>query len=215
VLLGTAVRSALAAQIERLRPISGGIGWVAAENLHLTLKFLGAVEADRLDAVRSALDDAAHGVRAFDFTVEGLGAFPSLTRPRVIWAGITCASAHPTCASAHPTGASAHPSGASAHPTGPSAHATGASAGVLTDLAERVERELTALGFPREARAFSPHITLGRVREPRPNPKLAAALDAARALLIGEVRVDRVCLMRSDLSPRGARYTELSSHALA
>jgi RNA 2',3'-cyclic 3'-phosphodiesterase len=190
VLLDAAVRSALGTEIERVRPTSGGIGWVTADNLHLTLKFLGAVEVDRLDAVRAALDRAVHGVCAFDFAVEGLGAFPSLTRPRVIWAGIKDPSAR--------RDRSAAPSGREA----------------LAELAERVERELTALGFAREARAFSPHITLGRVREPRPNPKLAAALDAARALVLGEVRVDRVCLMRSDLSPRGARYTELSSHAL-
>jgi RNA 2',3'-cyclic 3'-phosphodiesterase len=191
VLLDATVRSALGAEIERLRPLAGGVGWVATDNLHLTLKFLGAVDGDRIEAIRAALDRAARGIHGFDFAVQGLGAFPSLTRPRVIWAGITGASAHPTGASAHPTSAPA-----------------------LAELAERVEHELGELGFPREARAFSPHITLGRVREPRSNPKLAAVLEAARTLALGRIRVDRVCLMRSDLSPHGARYTELSSHPL-
>ncbi|MBI1737037.1 MAG: RNA 2',3'-cyclic phosphodiesterase, partial [Candidatus Rokubacteria bacterium] len=68
-------------------------------------------------------------------------------------------------------------------------------------------------GFPAEDRPFSPHVTLGRVREPKRNERLAEAFarDAAR---FGTVRVDRVCLMRSELSPRGARYSELSAHPL-
>lgn len=81
----------------------------------------------------------------------------------------------------------------------------------LAGLAARVERCLADAGFPPEERSFSPHVTLGRVREPRRNPELAAAIDAAATRRFGERSVSAISLMRSDLSPRGARYTELLS----
>jgi 2'-5' RNA ligase len=56
-------------------------------------------------------------------------------------------------------------------------------------------------------------VTLGRVREPRRQPALARAL--ARGADLGALRVDRVSLMRSELSPRGARYSELAGAPLA
>jgi RNA 2',3'-cyclic 3'-phosphodiesterase len=70
------------------------------------------------------------------------------------------------------------------------------------------------MGFAPEARGFTAHVTLGRVREPRRNPALATALERAGAITLGDLRVDRLSLMRSDLSPAGARYTELSAHPL-
>jgi 2'-5' RNA ligase len=79
----------------------------------------------------------------------------------------------------------------------------------LGRLAASVDEGLARAGVPREARDFAAHVTLGRVREPRRNPALAAALVAAERRELGRVRVERVSLMRSDLSPRGARYTEL------
>ncbi len=179
VVLGPAVRSALAEEIERLRGTGTGVAWVAPENLHVTLKFLGWVEPPRLELVDGSLDRAVTGMAPFDLSIEALGAFPTPTRPRVIWAGIADGKAE------------------------------------LAALADRVERELSALGFAGEERAFSPHVTLGRVKEPRKNPDLGDALAMAAGRRFGTVPVDRVVLMRSDLSPRGARYTELSSHGLA
>ena len=86
-------------------------------------------------------------------------------------------------------------------------------AGALAALAGQVDRALGALGVPRESRPFAAHVTLGRVREPRRNPALAAAL--GRAADFGRLRVERVSLMRSELHPRGARYTELHGILLA
>ncbi len=161
-----------------MRTAGAGVAWVTTENLHVTLKFLGWVEPPRLELVDAALDRAVTGLAAFDLSIESLGAFPTPTRPRVLWAGIGEGKAR------------------------------------LAALADRVERELAALGFAREDRAFSPHVTLGRVKEPRKNRDLADALAAAAGRRFGTVHVTRVVLMRSDLSPRGARYTELSSHPL-
>jgi len=79
----------------------------------------------------------------------------------------------------------------------------------MTELARRVDTALAALGFAREERPFSPHVTLGRARRPGRNPALADALERATAREFGRIPVPSASLMRSELGPRGARYTEL------
>jgi RNA 2',3'-cyclic 3'-phosphodiesterase len=78
-------------------------------------------------------------------------------------------------------------------------------------LARRVDGALAALGLPRDERPFSPHVTLGRVRRPERNPALTNALAGAPACEFGQMRVPSASLMRSELGPRGARYTELAT----
>lgn len=70
-----------------LRPAGADVGWVAAENLHWTIKFLGnARQKDLIDICR-ALADAAARTPPFTMTVHGAGAFPAIDRPRTIWLG--------------------------------------------------------------------------------------------------------------------------------
>ena len=173
MLLPAELRNRLAVEIDGLRDHAAGVAWVAAENLHVTVKFLGGVDESRLAEIGAALGRAVR-VPAFEVGVRGLGAFPSAARARVLWAGA---------------------------PGSPP----------FTALAEEVDRALVAMGFAPEGRGFTPHVTLGRVREPRRNDALAVALEAAAARDFGALRVERVSLMRSDLSPRGARYTELAA----
>jgi 2'-5' RNA ligase len=78
-------------------------------------------------------------------------------------------------------------------------------------LARNVDAALAALGLPRDERPFSPHVTLGRVRRPGHNPALSDALGGAAEREFGQMRVPSVSLMRSELGPRGARYTELAT----
>lgn len=155
------------------------MAWVAPENFHITLKFLGGIDEARVQGVIDALHRAVAGHPPFAIDVGGLGAFPSLTRARVLWAGLL------------------------------------AGGDPLARLAGAVDAALGGLGFAREERAFSPHITLGRVREPRRALALAEALAASGARPFGRVTIDAAALMRSDLSPRGARYTALASVPLA
>ena len=71
---------------------SGPLGkvprWVHVPNLHLTVRFLGATPAARVEAVAAAVDAALAGVRAFDVELAGAGAFPDARRPRTLWLGI-------------------------------------------------------------------------------------------------------------------------------
>ena len=177
MLLPGELRQRLATAIERLHPYAADVAWVAPANLHVTLKFLGQVEEARVSALADALRTALVDQRAVDVAVRGLGAFPSPTRPRVLWAGLEDAT------------------------------------GGMTALAQRVDVCCARLGFPAETRDFAAHVTLGRVREARRQPALADVL--ARPADFGRLRVERVSLMRSELSPRGARYSELFAAPLA
>ena len=172
------MRARFADEIARLRGLSRSVAWTVPENLHITLKFLGPIELTQRALVATALARLASGVAGFGITLRGLGAFPTLTRPRVIWGGVD-----------------------------QGAHA-------LTALADAVEQALTPLGFTAEER-FVPHVTLGRVRQPRRDPVLTEALALAATRDFGGVHVDRIALMRSALSPKGARYDELATWKLS
>ncbi len=82
-----AVRENLAALIRDLRAIAPQPKWVRAENLHITLKFIGEVADTKLEAIRQALGKArSEAPVTLDF--RGLGFFPSEKYPRVFWAGM-------------------------------------------------------------------------------------------------------------------------------
>jgi 2'-5' RNA ligase len=87
------VRQALHAAAAPLRRAALPVKWVEPEGLHVTLKFLGGVDAGRLEAVTRALEQACRGARGFPLPISGFGAFPSPERARVIWAG--CEAAPP------------------------------------------------------------------------------------------------------------------------
>jgi 2'-5' RNA ligase len=82
----------------------------------------------------------------------------------------------------------------------------------LRRLQKVVESAIAPLGFPTESRPFSPHLTLGRARQGAPRAKLVAFGRKLASLDIGEIthwQVETVSLMKSELRPSGAIYTEL------
>ena len=66
-----------------------GVRWIDPRGIHLTLKFLGDVDVDRLDDITSAIKEAASGFSPFSLKVSGLGVFPNPRRVRVAWVGIS------------------------------------------------------------------------------------------------------------------------------
>lgn len=89
--LQTAIAQSTAALQKALpRPL---VRWVAAQNLHLTLKFLGDVSPANLERLAEALKVEAARLPAFEIAVGGLGAFPTPRRARVIWIGVEAPAA--------------------------------------------------------------------------------------------------------------------------
>ena len=155
------------------------VNWLDDDHLHLTLKFLGEQPDASVGPLRAALDAAVSPHTAFTFDVGGLGAFPNLHAPRVVWMGVT-----------------------------PDPK--------LELLQHDVERACAALGYPLDARAFRPHVTLGRTRDHvARNDARAIAAAARRVRFRATAPANSVDLMQSELSPRGARHTVLAALQLA
>jgi RNA 2',3'-cyclic 3'-phosphodiesterase len=88
------IRSAVADLQGELRNAAPQAKWVRAENLHVTLKFLGRAEPDKLVAIQNALGSLRNpepGALHF----QGLGFFPNEKRPRVFWMGMKASNLPP------------------------------------------------------------------------------------------------------------------------
>ncbi len=158
----------------------GLIRWVPAHNVHLTLKFLGDVSIASLDLIKQMLVTEAEQFPAFDVQVEGLGCYPNIRRPRVLWVGLKA-------------------------PT------------ELASLQHAIEAGAERLGYESEERDFSPHLTIGRVRQNASSGdvhKIRAAIEGCRVGLLGSARVEAVHLFKSELRPEGSIYTKLFSAPL-
>jgi 2'-5' RNA ligase len=152
---------------------------VKPENLHFTLKFLGYQSEEQLSRVMDGLVEATTGITSFELSLVGLGGFPDLRRPRVLWVGAS----------------------------------DGADASIA--LAQEVDESLHRQGVPREERSFSPHLTIGRLKDPRGFEPLRPAFTEAQSRALGRLAVSAIHLMRSDLSPEGAHYTILHTCPLS
>lgn len=79
--------------IERAIEILSGGGlkcrWVRPENLHITLRFLGAYPESAVSGIEEAMSRAAVNMKPFTARTETFGAFPNRRRARVLWLGLT------------------------------------------------------------------------------------------------------------------------------
>jgi 2'-5' RNA ligase len=155
----------------------GIVRWVPAENLHLTLKFLGDISPANVNLLSNMLTTEAARFAPFPMRIRGLGSFPTPKRARVIWIGI---------------------------------HAPA----TLESLAHGIETACVRLGYEAGDRPFSPHLTIGRVKQPLSSAEqqtLRAALEGARVGELGVIQVEWIHLLKSELKPSGAEYTRLFS----
>jgi 2'-5' RNA ligase len=65
------------------------VRWVATDSLHITLKFLGETAESVMPLLEQVLRDASHDTEQFDVTIGAFGAFPSSSRPNILWVGVT------------------------------------------------------------------------------------------------------------------------------
>lgn len=87
--LSTPIQAALSRVVGQLCESGlSGVRWVKPAGIHLTLRFLGDSKPETLTRIRSDLETAARQVAPFELQVRGLGAFPNIKHPRVIWVGV-------------------------------------------------------------------------------------------------------------------------------
>ncbi|MEO6796139.1 MAG: RNA 2',3'-cyclic phosphodiesterase [Candidatus Dormibacter sp.] len=87
--LSEAVRGALTPPLDALASLRPKVDPSRLDAIHLTLHFLGNVELARVDDLSCGLPEAVGRFERFEVIVSGVGAFPSMVTPRIIWAGIT------------------------------------------------------------------------------------------------------------------------------
>ena len=155
-----------------LKSLGRGVRWTRTEGIHLTLKFLGDVEGERIKDISEALVQAKEGVEPFTVLIKGQGAFPNLKQPRVFWIGVEDSTKS------------------------------------LWRLQERIENSLLTVGFKKEERRYSPHLTLGRVKE-RENVDLITDRFQKEQIEESEFTVKEIVIMKSELKSSGAVYTPL------
>lgn len=83
------VKCDLSQLLERIRPgQERAVKWVNPDSIHLTLKFLGNIPAEKAVDIARAIAEAAGEARPVTLELRGLGAFPNLISPRVVWVGV-------------------------------------------------------------------------------------------------------------------------------
>ena len=137
------VKKELASIQQELERASADVKWVKTENIHLTLKFLGNVDDDKIEKIKALLDKIASSHEKFEATLFKVGAFPKLEYPRVIWVGID------------------------------------KGCNLAEEIAFKIENECERIGFAKENRPFSAHLTLGRVRSGKNKDALKKRLISA------------------------------------
>ncbi len=153
--------------------LGGGVRWVRPEGIHLTLKFMGDIQAEIAERILSVLPPVAARFSPFELSISGLGVFPNTRRPRVLWAGVH------------------------------------GDLETLSALQLAVDDALGELGLPKEQRAFSPHLTLGRVRRDVPEGqlrKIGEVMEGGELPGAPPWTADTVNLMRTELDPAGSRH---------
>lgn len=178
--LNPEIRLSLARDIAVLRSRAPRVKWSKAENLHLTLRFLGDVKENDLEELFDALRGGVAGITPFAVEVRGMGVFPHWRHPRVVWAGC------------------------------------GEGSGDVTRLAGLVEDACVELGYEREHRPFSPHLTLGRVKLPADAEGLRDAVASGPENKVhGFLDVDEVVVFMSTLRRTGPVYSPMAKIALS
>jgi 2'-5' RNA ligase len=182
---------------EGIRPIvdsvQAGVGdgharirWVRIDSLHVTLRFLGPTPLDEAAVLGRAAGVAAAEVAPFDVVIAGAGAFPTATRPRTLWLGLT------------------------AGVDGLARLATELDRALaLTEARGEVRTDLRS-----ESRPFTPHLTIARTDGLRAAADAARALAAAVGDHEWRFRAERIVLFRSHLGRGPAWYEPIAEAPL-
>jgi RNA 2',3'-cyclic 3'-phosphodiesterase len=157
------------------------ISWVQPAKMHLTIKFLGDLDEQVIDPLRGEVEQAVGSQPSVNVPLERLGAFPRPHSPRVLWIG-------------------------------PSENwEQGEEGKRVIEIHGEIEQACESLGFLREAKPFSPHLTLARVKMGARHVGAALVTSGVldQPLSVGSLVVESVVLVKSELKPTGSIYTRL------
>ena len=157
------------------------ISWVQPANIHLTIKFFGDMDEQVIGPLLGAIEQAVGSQPSVIVPLERLGAFPRPHSPRVLWVG-------------------------------PSENwERGVEGERVAEIHGAIEQACEDLGFPREKKPFSPHLTLARIKVGERHVGVALEKSGVldRPCSLRSLAVESVVLMKSELKPTGSVYTKL------
>jgi 2'-5' RNA ligase len=182
------IRNRIENFIAEVRELAPGARWVNPDSLHVTLKFIGEKPDARVGQIEEKL--ASIKGQPIELRYSETGFFPTPRSARVFWVGIQTEAE-------------------------------------LAELARKVEDGLAEIGIPKEKRAFSPHLTLARVSGGSGAPgrrkgdesnrvfaKLQEMLSQRSPAEFGSMTAREFFLYRSQLSPKGSKYTKIARFEL-
>jgi len=174
------VKTQISTYIDDLKKFSRDVRWIKAENIHLTLKFLGEIDPEQVKLVKKCLHPLSNKFSRFTLNISGSGSFPGKKRPRVFWLGMEQSKENP-----------------------------------LFGIHKWIENQLLDLGFEKEKRRFSPHLTLGRVRSRGQADFSELFSDIENNPFVPiTFQINEIFFMQSFLKPTGAEYQVIESYPL-
>jgi len=171
------VRSKLQDLQRALKPFARDAKWVNPAGIHLTIKFLGATDVDKIPALDESLNLIAKAHQPLAIHLMGCGFFPNLRRPNVLWAGVIAPD--------------------------------------LAMLQQSIEHETARLGFEKENRPFTPHLTLARFKNNKGLLPPAKETEKYAGVELASFVANRFVLFDSILHRQGAEYHKLGIFHLA
>ncbi len=177
-------RKIITALQNRFKPLGLNASWVAPEDVHLTLQFLGDAPPEQIPDIHQGVSVAVTPVPQFMVTLKEIGVFPKLKKPpRILWVGMEDPQ------------------------------------GRLTVLQKNIAKQMEKIGFPKEKRNFTPHLTLARIRQERGGrrailERLKREIESSPKIEMEPFKIDAVRLIESQLTPTGSIYTTLKEFPL-
>ena len=153
------------------------ITWVAPENLHITLLFIGDTKTSDIDLISDALRNAIQNTPTFYATFQGLGFFPDNKQPRVLFASI---------------------------PENQQ----------LQNLGKNLSKMGNDFGVKSSYKKFTPHLTLGRIKEIRNKTRFLELIDNFQSTFFQKQKFTEIVFYKSTLTVKGAIYEPLEKFQL-
>jgi 2'-5' RNA ligase len=167
------IKERIEALVSRMKLMLTPIRWVEKKNLHVTLKFTGWMADEKLPELEKCVTDSIKGSAPFTLSFAGIGAFPTLKRPRVIWVG------------------------------------TKDGADASRQIADKIENKMGEKGLREEEKEFTPHLTIGHIKEKIDVASLSKFVEEHGETDFGSMEVDHVSIMKSTLRRTGPIYEEI------
>ncbi len=177
-------REIITALQNRFKPLGFNASWVAPENVHLTLQFLGDTPPEQIPDIHQGVSAAVTPVPQFMVALKEVGVFPKLKKPpRILWVGMEDPKNR------------------------------------LAVLQENIAKQMEKIGFPKEKRNFTPHLTLARIRQERGEKRaklerLRREIESSPEIEMEPFKIDAVRLIESQLTPRGSIYKVIKEVSL-